>query len=847
MWIERKMKEMIDKYGKIPSVFSPYDLIDLSHGICTTLTTANCSSYGARGGVLLNDNYTNGKDNKKEYKENKMNYNLVNFCEFDKYATKSYCAIHDVDEGSNLGDITKVDIEGLPTDVDLITHGSPCFTADTLVLTDKGYKNIIDVKVGDKVLDHTNSYNSVVNKFNQGKREIWEINAMGSDIIRTTNNHRFYARKMNRVWHNDIRRGIREFSNPEWVACENLSKEYYLGIAINKNNIIPKWNGVEDGRKSCVNPINNLDMNNKQLWYMVGRFLGDGWTKRRRERNNNLSSVVICCGKHKSNSFEKELEGFLNYTKIEERTTHKYQFSNKEFATFCEQFGHGAKNKFIPSFVFDMPTDLLKELLRGYFDSDGNVNSITGKVKITSISRELIYGIAQLVAKVYHRHYSIYFCKRPNMHIIEGRMVNQNDTYSLVFNMNKQKQDHAFYEDGYLWIPINSITNTHKYEEVYDIEVENTHSFTANGVIAHNCQSFSVAGKQHGGEKGSGTRSSLLWNSVEIIRHCKPKFVIWENVKNVLSKKHKPVFDAYVDEMKNMGYNTYYQVLNAKNYGIPQNRERIYAISVREDIDNNPNYTGHIDHNKYYDRFDESLFPKPFDNGLRLKDFLEDEVDEKYYLKDEYVERFIKNPKHKEPKRILENTNRLMQVEDIFPNDNNFAIINPLKNKTKYGWHFEQNVYDSTGLMRTLKAGGGSGNIPKIIEKEEMTNERAVNIMRNEQCCQDDATFVEAYEKAIEALETTTNSLFRIRKLTPKECYRLMGFSDEDFEKAKAVNSNSQLYKQAGNSIVVNVLEEIYKCLHNAYPNDFTKGMNVMSLFSGVGAFEKALERVDFD
>ena len=111
----------------------------------------------------------------------------------------------------------------------------------------------------------------------------------------------------------------------------------------------------------------------------------------------------------------------------------------------------------------------------------------------------------------------------------------------------------------------------------------------------------------------------------------------------------------------------------------------------------------------------------------------------------------------------------------------------------------------------------------------------------------DDATFVEAYEKAIEALETTTNSSFRIRKLTPKECYRLMGFSDEDFEKAKAVNSNSQLYKQAGNSIVVNVLEEIYKCLHNAYPNDFTKSMNVMSLFSGIGAFEKALERVDFD
>lgn len=717
-----------------------------------------------------------------------MNYNLVNFCEFDKYAVKSYCAIHNVNEGLNLGDITKVDIDKLSVDVDFITHGSPCFTADTLVLTDNGYKPIVEVEVGDMVLDHKLGYNKVVNIFNQGKKEIWEINAMGSDIIRTTSNHKFYARKMDRVWHNDVRRGVREFSKPKWIECKDLSKEYYLGIAINQNNIIPKWNGVEDNRKGHFGPIKTLDMHNKQLWYMVGRFLGDGWTKRRKERNNSLSSVVICCGKHKSNSFEKELEGFLNYTKIEDRTVYKYQFSNKEFATFCEQFGHGAKNKFIPSFVFDMPTDLLKELLKGYFDSDGSVNSITGKVKITSISKQLIYGIAQLVAKVYHRPYSIYFCKRPNSHAIEGRTVNQNDTYSLVFNMNKQNQDHAFYENGYLWVPINSITNTQEFEEVYDIEVENTHSFTANGVIAHNCQSFSVAGKQHGGEKGSGTRSSLLWNSVEIIRHCKPKFVIWENVKNVLSKKHKPVFDAYVDEMKNMGYNTYYRVLNAKNYGIPQNRERIYAISVREDIDNNQDYTGHITHNKYYDRFDKSLFPEPFDNGLRLRDFLENEVEEKYYLS-QYK-------------------------------------IKSIANWKSYQKPFER-INGNNSISPTLTARGAgeehSGMITYSNKLEQTTN-------LQEDCLNKDI------------------SVFRIRKLTPKECYRLMGFSDEDFEKARATgNSATQLYKQAGNSIVVNVLEEIYKCLHNAYPNDFTKGMNVMSLFSGIGAFEKALERVDFE
>ena len=128
MWIEKKMKEMIGKYGKIPSVFELYNLSDISSGVISTLTAHSNSSFTHTGTIFICSNYTNGKDNKKEYKEDKMNYNLVNFCEFDKYAVKSYCAIHDVDKGLNLGDITKVDIESLPVGVDLITHGSPCFS-----------------------------------------------------------------------------------------------------------------------------------------------------------------------------------------------------------------------------------------------------------------------------------------------------------------------------------------------------------------------------------------------------------------------------------------------------------------------------------------------------------------------------------------------------------------------------------------------------------------------------------------------------------------------------------------------------------------------------------------------
>lgn len=136
------------------------------------------------------------------------------------------------------------------------------------------------------------------------------------------------------------------------------------------------------------------------------------------------------------------------------------------------------------------------------------------------------------------------------------------------------------------------------------------------------CTDFSIAGKGAGGDIGSGTRSSLMWNTVDIVRHCKPKYVLWENVKNLLSAKHRHNFDSYLDVMNELGYNNYYKVLNAKDYGIPQNRERIFTISIRKDIDNG-----------------SFKFPDPVELKLRLKDMLDQDVDDKYYLPQSKVEK----------------------------------------------------------------------------------------------------------------------------------------------------------------------------------------------------------------
>ena len=134
------------------------------------------------------------------------------------------------------------------------------------------------------------------------------------------------------------------------------------------------------------------------------------------------------------------------------------------------------------------------------------------------------------------------------------------------------------------------------------------------------CQDFSVAGKGAGGDKDSGTRSSLMYETLRIVEKLKPKYVIWENVKNLLSKKHRHNFDAYLDAMRELGYTNYYQVLNAKDYGVPQNRERVFTVSI-------------LNGGKFE-------FPPKQELTVKLKDILEKEVDEKYYLSDEQVASF---------------------------------------------------------------------------------------------------------------------------------------------------------------------------------------------------------------
>ena len=636
----------------------------------------------------------------------------IDYVEIDEKAVRSYNAMFEKELKYK-----KQDVRGYNLRPDILIHGSPCFTKDTLVLTNKGYKNIVDIEVGDLVLDHNNKYSKVTNFLEQGKKEIWKIKGMSFDELNTTENHKFLVRKRYQQWNNEKRCYERLFEEPEWKECKDLTKDDFLGIAINKESKLPIWEGVECTRGKTTYIKNNLDFSDDRFWYLCGRFLGDGWTRTRKDRNNNLSGIIICCGKHKSDYFEAKIGDLFKYTKIEERTVYKYQFPNKELAYFLNQFEKGAKGKFIPNFIMDLPINYLMSFLDGYLDSDGCFSQ--GKFSATSISRELIYGIGQCVAKVYNRPYSIYKHKNLKTHVIEGRLVNQNDSYTLTFKLHKSKQDVAFYEDGYIWFPIRSIENTGLYEDVYDITVEDSHSFTANGSIVHNCQSFSIAGKQQGADKGSGTESSLMWETIEIIKQMgvwKPKIVIWENVKNVLSKHMIHNFNQYLSEMHKLGYTNSFELLDARDFGLPQSRKRVFTISM----------LGNEEFN-----FDD-LMHSPMKS---IDKYLEDNKE----VSDRYV---VTQP----------------------------SILNHIGEK---------------GVKRATVIGDYAYT---ITTRQDRSPCQIVDMKDG-----------------------------RYRFLTERECWRLQGYTDEDYENALKVNPtkkgcmNFTLYKQAGNSIAVPIFESIFR------------------------------------
>lgn len=368
-------------------------------------------------------------------------------------------------------------------------------------------------------------------------------------------------------------------------------------------------------------------------------------------------------------------------------------------------------------------------------------------------------------------------------------------------------------------IMLNNLGDISKvdYDKIEDFDLMN---------MSFPCTDISNAGQQKGmkNEDGTPTRSGLYIYSIKAVRAKKPKYVMIENVKALIQKKFIEDFYSVISELEECGYNCYYPTkedkkgvkpicLNSKDFGIPQNRERIFVIAIRKDIDT-----------KAFE------FPIGRDYGIRLKDVLEDQVNEKYYLSPEIQNKIFNWKAYQRPfENVLGENSTSPTITARGAGEYHSGMIlvgDGLKDKTNLEddriiceqrsdeglRFFKDNIcgalrtIDSCGDKRVIENGAIRGRYNeegKVEQKLELRNDGIINTL----------TTVEKDNVLLE-----NKKEIRVRKLTPLECWRLQGFRDEMFYKVQELGiSDTQLYKQAGNSITVNVLYYIFKNLFKEY------------------------------
>lgn len=843
-----------------------------------------------------------------------MQFELTNFCEIDKFAIQSYCLMHDVDPNLNLGDISKVNTADME-DFNLLVGGSPCFVAGTKVLTNTGYKNIENMKVGDKVLTHKNRYMPVERVGGEQNKEIYSFQVDGFLPVECTDYHPFYCKTT-------------KDATPEKLHLSEIKPGYYIGSHI---------------------------VNNETIAYFL-----------------QTASIDELC----------------NLSDYEEKS---------------------------------MKMIFVKE-------------------------KEQALRLAIMIEKIYHIG-----CNVKYNSIVKA--------YEITYNNDTE----WFIEDDIIWYPVKTIKYTGRKENVYNIEVAEDHTYTANNMITFNCQNFSSAGKKEGsmytcnacGHKynpleahyskrdtcpkcGSKdieiTRSSLIVQYLRVLREKQPEFAIYENVKNLVNKEFREVFNLFIEEIKEIGYVPYWQVLNSKDYGIPQNRERVIAVFIRKDIDHGFTYPKKINLLTTINDITQNTIPENYYIDEKKSNPLVQELIERGKLSENYV--YFQNQIFNlgllemrgsdQCRRVYakcgisptldtcQGGNRqvkvLEEVKTLFHlyangkisklTDIGIPFLFPMITEYRTDTHYRPFCGNLCGTLRTINSGGykrliepmdlpicvasrgryindpssrvpglptkqrlepnenGTINTLTSVQKDNYLLENAIlkyertpygkqirkayeaglitekrsnirtlvprcdgisNTLTTVQkdnyllehfiflnqflsmaikTCYEKRGYIPTYmnletmnefiygenddylltideEMKEDLVRLCESSGYRVRKLTPRECFRLMGFNDTTYEKAryytdeeeeKLLNehkkyktemdeygnergirlSDAQAYKQAGNSIVVNVLYYVFEELKKQY-REFDDGIKVCSLFSGIGAPEQALKAVNHE
>lgn len=749
-------------------------------------------------------------------------HECVGFCEFDKFATASYISMHlltdeqrkalkDIpikkrqkeilkEEYRNgewyANDIRRVYAGDIPK-ADCWCFGFPCFAKGTYILTEKGYIPIEDISVGDKVLTHKGRWRKVTATMHRDGARLWDVNGFGILPTRTTAEHPYYVTKPDQPM--------------EFKKVEQLDDSWY---------------------STMVLPDAESDGYSKEMWWIIGRYLADGWRVERKDRPSG-GRIVFAISDDKRTEFEQRLrEAKLHGTYTKEQTCGKYHVCNNQLYEYLEKFGKYAHGKRIPREALCLPREKAKYFFDGYMSGDGR----SDREEATSTSAALILGMCIIAQRLGKSVPAVYYTRRDEKCVIQGRECRQRDTYTFRISSKSVK---GHYRARYVCRELYQPTESDDFGTVYNISVEEDNSYVANGAIVHNCQDISVAGKQAGFQ---GNRSSLFFRVMYLIGQLKeedkPTYLFIENVKNLLSVNGGWDFARLLIEMERHGYDAEWQVLNSKDFGVPQNRERCFIIGHLRgrsaskvftiegtDGKNSVQIIGHRDgYRRNTQVFAPDGITETLDTGqgggrghhVALPCFIdlsyqETELTNKARCLQARYNKGIANHKAEvsgvaipvlTPDRAEKRQNGRRFKEDGEPmftltGQDRHGIAIEVKEATKQGYAECRVGIDSVNFsMPNSKTRRG-----RVGQEIANTLDTSYNQGIFVQVSEELTVYAVWYEKY--------QCYIAIRKLTPKECFRLQGWSDDYFKKAQFVNSDSQLYKQAGNGVTVTVIETI--------------------------------------
>lgn len=475
----------------------------------------------------------------------------------------------------NLGDMTKVD--GHPYKLDVFSGGTPCFTAGNMVLTETGYRPIETIREGDMVMTHQGRLRKVVAIGAKMADNIVDVTIATRQKIRCTADHKFWSAVRP---HRDYRRHA-----PTYLKEQFDGMEFKPISKVGVGGYVAQLSEYELMPLPEIPKVYNADVSD--ILELAGWYVGDGHCAGfSNEKHKKV--LVLSLSLSKVEKFRERFNGILNFNAYphDKNGVYRVQVASAELCDWLvANFGHLSHNKRIPAWLICATDENRKAFLDGYMATDGYVAlNYNMCFACSSTSHALALGLADLVGKC-----AIYKSNVPPTKVMyDGRVVNQRPFWNVRRSISPK-----LFHDYEKWsgVRVKKIEQRSP-ETVYNITVEDDHSYIVNGICVSNCQSVSVAGKRHGMAEDSGTRSSLAYHWMRIGKEALNPggLMLWENVPGAFSAGEGRDFTWFIHRLNEEGFAVAWRAMDMQwiwvddaPRAVPQRRRRIWLCAQKGD------------------------------------------------------------------------------------------------------------------------------------------------------------------------------------------------------------------------------------------------------------------------